>query len=66
MIKCSDFVRGGIRCNDPARWTSNGWAICDTHCPRVGRADIRALMVEIGSSRGGRAGSVMAQLQELR
>ena len=53
MIKCSDFVRGGIRCNDPARWTSNGWAICDTHCPRVGRADIRALMVEIGPSRGG-------------
>ena len=30
MLRCSDFLRAGERCYYPAKWTANGWAVCDS------------------------------------
>ena len=61
MIKCSDFYRPGVRCVAPARWTSNGFALCDTHRPGRGVSDLRALIVNEGPAYGGTPGAVLVQ-----
>ena len=61
MIRCSDFYKPGARCIDRARWTSNGYALCDVHRPRRGVSDLRALVVEVGPSHSGTPGALLAQ-----